>query len=62
LAAHAFWNESGPTARAEAKTQFLKNVSLTGGLVIASVDVEPSARERVEIAARRVKRKFEWDD
>ena len=62
LAAHAFWNESGPQTRSEQKTQFLKNVSLTGGLVIAAVDVEPSARERVEIAARRVKRKFERDD
>jgi len=29
--------------------------------MIAAVDVEPSARERVELAARRVKRKVQRD-
>ncbi|MBA2509588.1 MAG: DoxX family protein, partial [Nocardioidaceae bacterium] len=43
------------------RQQFFKNVSMAGGLLIAAVDVEPSARERMEIAARRVKRRVQRD-
>ena len=60
--AHPFWRETDPAAKAQQRTQFLKNVSMMGGLLIAAVDIEPSARERVEIAARRVKRKVSRDD
>jgi uncharacterized membrane protein YphA (DoxX/SURF4 family) len=57
LAGHPFWTEATPEAKNQERRQFFKNVSMTGGLIIAAVDIEPSARERVEIAARRVKRR-----
>jgi putative oxidoreductase len=57
IAGHPFWQEQDAEAKAEQRRQFYKNVSMTGGLLIAAVDLEPSARERVEIAARRVKRR-----
>lgn len=37
---HAFWNESDPTVRAKERTQFLKNLALLGGLLLAVVDTE----------------------
>lgn len=40
LAAHRFWEEDDPDARDQQMTQFLKNVSLLGGLIIASLDRE----------------------
>lgn len=61
-AGHPFWAETDPQAKAQQRTQFLKNVSMTGGLLIAAVDVEASPRERVEIAARRVRRRVSRDD
>ncbi|MDQ3105053.1 MAG: DoxX family protein [Actinomycetota bacterium] len=61
VAAHAFWKETENDAKAAQQIQFFKNVSMMGGLMIAAVDLEPSARERVEISARRVKRKLESD-
>ncbi|KGN34933.1 DoxX family protein [Knoellia sinensis KCTC 19936] len=52
LAAHPFWNESDPQARAKQKIQFLKNLGLLGGLLLAAVDTDgkPSLAWR----ARRV--------
>ncbi len=38
LAGHRFWEEKDPTKRAGQKIHFFKNVSMLGGLVIASVD------------------------
>lgn len=40
LAGHDFWNENDPAQRSAQRTAFLKNVSLLGGLLIASVDTE----------------------
>ena len=40
LAAHAFWNEQDPEVRAKQKVQFLKNLGLLGGLLLAAVDTE----------------------
>jgi len=57
LAGHPYWQEQDPEAKTKQRQQFFKNISMTGGLIIAAVDIEPSARERVEIAARRVKRR-----
>ena len=57
IAGHPFWKEQDPEAKTEQRRHFFKNLSMTGGLLIAAVDIEPSARERVEIAARRVKRR-----
>ena len=55
LAGHAFWNETDPEAKAAQKIQFLKNVSLLRGLLIAAVDTEgkPSLAWRGRRAARK---------
>ncbi|MBP1159060.1 DoxX family protein [Rhodococcus sp. PvR099] len=55
LAGHAFWNESDPLQRAAHRTQFFKNMSLLGGLLIAGVDTEgkPSLGWRGRRAARQ---------
>lgn len=39
-AGHRFWEESDPAARANQKLHFFKNVSMLGGLLLASVDTE----------------------
>jgi putative oxidoreductase len=38
LAGHSYWNESDPTTKAAQRIQFFKNVSMLGGLLIASAD------------------------
>lgn len=38
VGAHAFWSVEDPTARAMQRTQFAKNLSLMGGLLLAAVD------------------------
>ncbi|WP_415395453.1 DoxX family membrane protein [Rhodococcus globerulus] len=55
VAGHDFWNESDPTLRAMQRTNFIKNVSLLGGLMIAAVDTEgkPSLGWRGRRAARK---------
>lgn len=54
VAGHDFWNYDDPAARAQHRTQFLKNVGLLGGLLLASVDTEgkPSLGWRGRRAAR----------
>lgn len=56
FAGHRFWQEQDPQAQTHQRHQFFKNLSMFGGLVLAAVDVEATARERVELTARRVKR------
>lgn len=53
LAGHAFWEETEPAAKAAQRTQFLKNVGLLGGLLIAAVDTEgkPSVAWRTRRSA-----------
>ncbi|MFG2647858.1 DoxX family protein [Streptomyces sp. NPDC048436] len=48
LAGHAWWKEKDPERRAQQRTEFLKNVSLLGGLLIAAADThgKPSAAYR----------------
>jgi putative oxidoreductase len=36
MAAHAYWAHADPTQRAAQRTQFLKNLGLFGGLVVAA--------------------------
>ncbi|WP_328812844.1 DoxX family protein [Rhodococcus sp. NBC_00297] len=57
LAGHSFWNETDPQAKALQRTQFIKNVSLLGGLLIAAVDTEgkPSVAWRGRKAAKSAK-------
>ena len=38
LAGHAFWNEKDPAARTQQRIQFLKNVAMLGGLILAAAD------------------------
>lgn len=38
---HAYWNETDPAARANQRIHFLKNLSMTGGLLMATLDPEP---------------------
>lgn len=40
VAGHAFWAESDPQARKQQQTQFIKNLSILGGLLLAAVDTE----------------------
>ncbi|GAA4411551.1 DoxX family protein [Fodinibacter luteus] len=40
LAAHPFWDEQDPERRAQQQVQFLKNLGLLGGLLLAAVDTE----------------------
>lgn len=51
LAAHPFWNESDPQARAQQRIQFLKNLGLLGGLLLAAVDTD--GRPSLTYRARR---------
>lgn len=58
LAAHAFWNESDPQTRAQQKIQFLKNLGLLGGLLLAAVDTagKPSLAYRAHRAGESAQR------
>ncbi|ETB46402.1 DoxX subfamily protein, partial [Mycobacterium avium 11-0986] len=56
LGAHSFWNESDPVAKAQKRQQFLTDLSLLGGLLIASADTagKPSLGWRGRRAAERL--------
>lgn len=63
LAGHRFWEETDPQQRAIQRVHFFKNVSMIGGLLLASVDTEgkPSlawlARRQAGQARRQAGRK-----
>lgn len=40
IAGHRFWEESDPALRANQRIHFFKNVSMMGGLLLATVDTE----------------------
>ena len=52
LAGHRFWEESDPAQRSAQQTHFLKNASMLGGLLIASVDTE--GRESLRRKTKRI--------
>lgn len=56
LGAHMFWSESDPLLKAEKRRDFLTDLSLLGGLMIASADTEgkPSLGWRGRRAAERL--------
>lgn len=61
VAGHQYWNESDPAARANQRVHFLKNLSMTGGLLMATLDPEPHkkfigrrAKDKVSDAASAV--------
>ncbi len=53
-AGHRFWDEDDPAQRRAQRIQFLKNVSLAGGLLIAGVDTagKPGVAWRTRRAAK----------
>lgn len=57
-ATHNFWAESDPQAKAGKLTQFLKDVSLMGGLILAAVDTEgkPGVAYRAKLAGEGIER------
>ncbi|SPM36442.1 hypothetical protein MRAB57_4283 [Mycobacterium rhizamassiliense] len=56
LGTHSFWNEPDPQLKAEKRQQFLTDLSLVGGLLIASADTagKPSLGWRGRRAAERL--------
>jgi uncharacterized membrane protein YphA (DoxX/SURF4 family) len=58
---HPFWKEDDPAARKQQRIQFLKNMGLLGGLMLAAVDTSgrPSVAYRAEHASRRARRTAE---
>jgi uncharacterized membrane protein YphA (DoxX/SURF4 family) len=58
MAGHPFWEEKDQVARSAQRTQFFKNISMMGGLLIAGVDTagKPGVAWRARRAARDVRR------
>lgn len=58
LAGHRFWEEDDPAQRKAQQLHFFKNVSMLGGLMLASVDTEgqPGLAWRARRAARDARR------
>jgi len=56
VAGHPFWEKSDPAEKQADQQQFLKNVSILGGLILAAVDTEgkPSLGWRGRRAARKL--------
>ncbi len=48
---HRFWEETDPAARTNQRMHFLKNLAITGGLLMATLDPEPHKK----FIARRAK-------
>ncbi len=57
LGVHRFWEESDPQKRANQQVHFFKNVSMMGGLMLASVDTagKPSLAWRARRRAARAR-------
>ena len=57
LGGHRFWEETDPRARANQRIHFCKNISIAGGLLLASVDTEgrPSLTWRAKHQAGRAR-------
>jgi putative oxidoreductase len=58
LTAHRFWEESDPRTKAAERANFLKNVSMTGGLLLAGVDTagKPGLAWRAQHVAKDARR------
>jgi uncharacterized membrane protein YphA (DoxX/SURF4 family) len=56
VAGHPFWEKSDPSEKSAEQQQFLKNISILGGLILAAVDTEgkPSLGWRGRRAARKL--------
>jgi len=55
---HRFWEEADPQVRSNQQNHFFKNLSMTGGLILAAVDTEgkPSIAWRAKRKARKAAR------
>lgn len=64
LGAHMFWTEADPERKAEKRKAFLTDLSLLGGLIIASADTagKPSLGWRGRQAAERLSDRLSPDD
>lgn len=58
LAAHSYWERQDPAEREKHKVQFLKNLGLLGGLLLAAVDTEgkPGLAYRAKLAGASAQR------
>lgn len=58
VAGHRFWAESDPAQKTNQRLHFFKNISMLGGLLLASVDTDgrPSVAWRARHAAHDVRR------
>jgi len=58
LAGHSFWQETDKSAKAAQKIQFMKNLGIMGGLLLAAVDTEgkPGVAWRAQNAVGSAKR------
>lgn len=58
-AGHPFWQEKDPATRRQQRVQFLKNMGLLGGVLLAAVDTEgrPGLAWRGRAASRRATEK-----
>ena len=62
LAGHSFWQESDKAVRSAQKVQFMKNLGIMGGLLLAAVDTEGQpglawrATHSAKVAKRETKR------
>ncbi|MRJ78268.1 DoxX family membrane protein [Aeromicrobium sp. SMF47] len=54
VAGHRYWDETDPAARTNQRIHFMKNMALTGGLLMATLDPDPHKK----ILARRAKDKM----
>ncbi len=54
VAGHPFWDERDPARKAEQMQHFLKNVSMAGGLLMATLDPEPHKKMLVNRARDQV--------
>ena len=58
IAGHPFWSETDPVKKQQQRVQFLKNLGLLGGLMLAAVDTEgkPGLAYRAKLAGDSVAR------
>ncbi|GAB2884027.1 DoxX family protein [Nocardioides pacificus] len=58
VAGHRFWEESDPQAKGDQRIAFFKNLSMLGGLLLASADTagKPGVAWRAQHTARGVRR------
>ena len=54
LTGHRFWEETDPAARTNQRIHFLKNLAITGGLLMSTLDPDPHKKFIAKRAADKV--------